>query len=139
MQDLAVLRDVDGPRRVEHAVDVALPHFLVLDRDDALRVEAPDVAARDAGVDGADLHPGHQLGLLDGPSDRGHRRLDVDDHTLAQAARRMGADADDVDAVGSDLAHDAANLGGADVQSDDDLTLLLRHDGYLLSASVAAA
>ena len=38
-------------RRLDHAVDVGLRDFLVLDRDHAARIEAADVAAGDAGVD----------------------------------------------------------------------------------------
>src|SRR5581483_8780817 len=137
VEDLAVLRDVDRPRRIEHPLQIALPHFLVLHRHHALRVEPADVPAGDPGVDGADLRAGHQLGFLDRLVDGGDGGLDVDHHALAQPARGMGADADHVDAVGADLAHDAADLGGPDVQPDDDLAFFLRHGrGYLLSARV---
>src|SRR5262249_749484 len=87
-----------------------------------------DVAACDAGVDGGDLAAGHQLGFLDRAADGGNGGLDVDHHALAQALRRVAADADDVDAVLGELPDDGADLRRPDVQADDDLsTLLLAH------------
>ena len=127
VQDLAVLRDVDRTCGVEHPRDVALPHFLVLHRHHALRIEAADVSAGDARVHRLDLAARHQLRFLDGAPDRGDGRLDVDHHAFAQPARRMRPDPDDVDAFGGDFAHDAADLRGADVQPDKQLALLLRH------------
>jgi hypothetical protein len=50
-----------------------------------------------------------------------HRRVDVDHDAAAQALRRRRADADDVDAVVGHLAGDRGDLGGADVEADDDL------------------
>ena len=41
--------------------------------------------------------PGHQLRFLDRALDRLHRGVDIDDHTALQPARRMRADADDLD------------------------------------------
>ena len=120
VQDLLVGRDRHRLRRVDHAVDVAGCDFLVADRDDAVRVQAAHVAAGDAGVHRVDLAAGHQLGFFDRALDRLHGRVDVDDHALLQAARRMRADADDFDrAVGDDLADDRDDLRGADVETDD--------------------
>ena len=98
VQDLLVGRNRDGARRVDHALDVFGRHFLVADRDDAVRVQAAHVAAGDAGVHRVNLAAGHQLRFLDGALDRLHRRLDVDDDAALQAARRMRAEADDFDA-----------------------------------------
>ena len=75
---------------------------------------------RDAGVDGADLDAGHGLGGLDRLADRAHGPVDVGDDALAQAAARHVADAEDGDAVLVDLADDGRDLGGADVEADDD-------------------
>ncbi len=81
-------------RRTSLSRDLAVLH-----RDDAVGVEAVDVAARDAGVDRGDLAVGHQLGLFDRVLDRVDGGVDVDHHALAQAPRRVRADPDDVDAV----------------------------------------
>ena len=116
-----VERDRDRLRLVDDAVDVLLPDLLVLHRDDAVRRERLDVAAGDAGVDGADLAARHVLGLLDRALDRGDGGVDVDDHALAQALRRVRADADDVDAVVGHLADDGADLRRADVEADEDV------------------
>src|SRR5690606_41789954 len=49
-----------------------------------------------------------------------------DHHALAQPARRVRADADHVDAVVGLLRHHHPDLGGADVEPDDQV-LLARH------------
>ena len=82
---------------LDHPPDVVFTHFPIFDRNDAVRVEAADVTAGDAGEDRSDLTIGHQLGFLDGVLDRAHGGVDVHHHALAQAARRVGSDADDVD------------------------------------------
>ena len=75
---------------------------------------------------GVDLAVGHQLGLFDRALNRLHGRLDVDHHALLQAARGLRAHADDLDgALGGDLADQRQHLGGADVQSDDDVFVRL--------------
>ena len=72
------------------------------------------------GVDLGDPAIRHQLGLLQHALDRPHRGLDVDDHALAQPARRLGAEPDDVEAaVGTDLGDDRDDLRRADVEADD--------------------
>ena len=121
MDDLPVHGDGDGLGGVDDAAHVLLGDLAVLDGDDALGVDPLDVAAGDPGVDRFDLAAGHQLRLFDGLADRGDRALDVDDHPLAQPARRAGADADDVDPVLGDVADDGADLGGADVETDDQI------------------
>src|SRR6185436_5799798 len=61
----------------------------------------------------------------------------VDDVAAAQPLRGRGPDADDVDAVLGHLARDARDLGGADVESDDDLAGL--ELGHVLLQSLAKA
>src|SRR5262249_33947673 len=124
---LPVHRDRDGLRGVDYALHVAGRHLAILHRDYAVRVERADVAARDARVDRADLAVGHQLRLLDRLLDRVDRGVDVDHHALAQPARRMRADSNDVDAVPVRRRDDHADLRGADIESDDQI-LFLRHD-----------
>ena len=77
--------------------------------------------AGDRGVDRRDLAAGHVLGLVDRLLDRRDGRVDVDDVAAAQPLRRRGADADDVDAVLGHLTRDAGDLGGADIEADNDL------------------
>ena len=70
VQHLAVHRDRDGLGLLDHARDVGLANFLVLDRDDAVRVEPANVGPGDRGVHRRDLAAGHVLGLVDGLLDR---------------------------------------------------------------------
>src|SRR3954464_14010019 len=128
VDDLAILRDVDPPGGVDHPRHVGRTDLLVLHRHDALRVESADMSAGDARVDGADLASRHQLRFLDGPLDGGDGRLDVDDHSLAQPARGMLADADHVEARLLRLSDEAADLRGPDVEPDHELAPLLSHD-----------
>ncbi len=124
VDDLLVGRDRDRARGVDHAVDVAGRHFLVADRDDAVRVETAHVAARDPGEHRVDLAARHQLGLLDRALDRLHRRVDVDDHALLEAAGRVRTHAHDIDrAVRRELAHDRDDLRRADVEPDDQVSV----------------
>jgi hypothetical protein len=64
VQQLLVGRDVDRFGRLDHARHVGRRHFLVLDGHHAAGIEAADMAARDAGIDIADLAVGHQLGFF---------------------------------------------------------------------------
>jgi hypothetical protein len=91
--------------------NVAAGHFLVLDRDDAVRVQAADVTAGNAGEDGADLDPGHQLRFFHGALDGLHGRVDVDHDTLLQPARGVGTEPDHFQAaVGVQLADQRDHL-----------------------------
>ena len=118
VQDFLIGGDGHRLGGVDHALDVALHHLLVLDRDDAVRIEAAHVAAGDAGIHRVDLAAGHELGFLDRALNGLHGGLDVDHHALLQAARGMAADADDLQrAVGLDFADDGDDLAGADVQA----------------------
>jgi hypothetical protein len=74
----------DGARQLQHLGHVAGAHFLVLDRNGSRRVDALDVAARDAHVDLGDLAARHALGLEHGLIDGRHRRVDVDDNALLE-------------------------------------------------------
>src|SRR5262249_24814344 len=55
VDDLAVHRDRDRLGALDDAREIAVADLLVLHRDGAVRVQALDVAAGDAGVDGGDL------------------------------------------------------------------------------------
>src|SRR2546425_1965976 len=69
--------------------------------------------------DAADLAACHELGFVDGPPDRLHRGLDVDDHALLEAARDGCADPRDLDAALGELGDDDTDLVGADVEPHD--------------------
>ena len=84
VEDLLVGGNGHRPRRVDHPVHVALGHLPVADGDDAVGIQAADVAAGDAGIDLVDVAARHQLRLLDRALDGGDRGLDVDDHALLQ-------------------------------------------------------
>jgi hypothetical protein len=128
VQDLLLGRDRHRARDLDHALDVERRDLLLLDRDHAAGVEALDVAAGDAGVDLVDLAVGHQLDLLHDARDRIHRGLDVHHHAALEAVGRLGAEADHVEPpVGLHLGDHAGDLGGADVQADDQFVVLLAH------------
>jgi len=126
VQDLLVRGYRDRTRRVDDALHVAGGHFLLADGDDAVRVEAAHVTARDPGEHRVDLAAGHELGLLHGALNRLHRRVDVDDHALLQAARGVRAEPHDLDRpVRSQLPDDRHHLGGADVEPHDEVPFVL--------------
>src|SRR6266704_2575375 len=128
VQHLLVGRDRHRARRFDGALDVDRRHLLVLDRDHPRRVEALDVAAGDPGENALDLAVGHQLGFLERALDGVHRRLDVYDDALLQALGLVAAHADDVQApVGKQFRDHRHHLGGADVQSDDEVVVFPRH------------
>ena len=124
VQDLLIGGDGDRLGRIDHALDIALHHLLVLDGDDAVRIEAAHVAAGDAGVDRVNFAARHQFRFLHGALDGLHRGFDVDHHAFLQAARRVAADADDLEgAVGLDFADDGDDLAGADVQAHQKISI----------------
>jgi len=122
VQYLLVCRNRDRSRRVDDAIDIARTHLAVADGNDAVRIQASYVAAGNARIYRVDVATCHQLGFFDGALYRVNRRLDIDDHSLFQAARRMRADSDDLDfAAVPDLAHDRDDLGCTDIQPDDQI------------------
>ena len=73
--------------RIDNAIHVPGRYFLVADRHDAVRIQTAHVAAGYSRVDRVNITPRHQFRFLDGALDRMHRRLDVHDDALFQAAR----------------------------------------------------
>ena len=145
MQDLLVGRDRHRFGRVDHMLDVGLPDLPIAYGDHTVRVEAADMTARDAGVDRVDLAAGHQFGFLDRTLDRLRGRLDVHHHAALEAARRLGTDADELDAaVFGDLADQRHHFRGPDIESDDQLSVRLachvfrQPSGVPSSSSIAA-
>ena len=80
------------------------------------------MAAGNARVHGADLAIGHELGLFDRTLDRLHGGFNIDHHALLQSTRGLRTHADDLDgSVGRNLSNQRQHLGGANIQSDDDV------------------
>src|SRR5262249_6000884 len=122
VDDLAVLRQVDGPRGLDDPLDVGVADLVILagDPDDAAAVHAADVAPADARerARGLDLRP--LLGLGDRGLDRLDRKVDIDDDAAPQTARGRGADTEHVQrAARPRFGDDGAHLRRADVQADD--------------------
>src|SRR5438034_4083903 len=127
VDDLAVLGQVDGARRLDDAVHVVGAHLVMVAgyRHRAAAVDAANVAAGDPRVDPGDLDARHLLGLADRGLDGLDRRVDVDDDAAPDPARRRGADPDDVQgAPGRRLGDERANFRGADVQPDHEVRRL---------------
>src|SRR5262249_18337912 len=96
--------------------------------DDAMAVEALHVCTGDAGIHAVDLTAGHKLRFRDGLANRLDSGIDVDDHTLAEAARRRRPDADDLHPPATvpppgpvlpDLGDDGRDLVRPNVEADD--------------------
>src|SRR6202041_1227112 len=97
VQDLLIGGGGNRLGRVNDAVDIALHHLLVLDGDDAVRIEAAHVAAGDAGVHRVNFAARHQFGFFHGALNGLHGGFDVDHHAFFKSARRMTADAADLE------------------------------------------
>ena len=128
VQDLLVGGNVHRARGFDHPFHIERGDFPVLDCDHAGRVEAPDVAAGDAGENRSDLAVGHQLGFFQGALDRADRRFDVDDDTFLKALGLVAAHAENLESpVGPDLRDQRHHFRGADVQADDEFLGFLCH------------
>ncbi len=120
VEDLALGGDVHGARRRHDALHVLARHLVIPpgDRHHPAAVETPHVRAGDADEGAVGRAAGHQLRLLDRLLDRGDAGVEVDHHPLAHAARRGGAEAQDVDRpVFPRLADQDAHFRLSDVQS----------------------
>ena len=124
VDDLAVLGQVDRARGLDRPRHVVRAHLALLagDRDHAAAVHAADVPARDPRVHGGHFHPGRLLGLADGLLDGLHGGVDVHHDATAQPARGGGPHGEDLEpARRAGLGDDRADLGGAHVQSRDEI------------------
>ncbi len=132
-QQALIRRNVHRLGGFDHAGDVGLRDFAVLDGHHAVRVLPADVAAGDAGDHMGDLAISHQLGFLQGCLDGLHRRLDVHHHPAAHARGRRLAHADDLEArrrvvaIGQHFGHHHQHFGGADVQRHHQILVVLGH------------
>src|ERR1019366_5751919 len=80
VQYLLIARQADRAGRLDHALDVGGGDFFLFDLHHAARIDAADMAARDAGIDLGNFAISHQLGFLQRALDRAHRGFDVDHH-----------------------------------------------------------
>jgi hypothetical protein len=128
VDDLPVVGDGDGLGRLQGAVDVG--------RGDAVVAAGARAAANGYHafvVDGADVFPGDAdhglrepiagrfLGRLHRAREGHRRRRYVDDHPFAHAARRLDAQAYDLELAVAHRAHQGTNLGCADVDSENNV------------------
>ena len=91
------------------------------DAHHAAAVDRGNVRAGQADQGGGDLHAGSAFGFFDRARDGLRGCLDIDDRAFADALRRLNPDAQDAQAVVTFHARDqGANLGGADINSNDD-------------------
>ena len=126
VQHLMVRWNGHRARGFNHAVDVHLGDFAILDRHHAVRVHALDVTAGDAGEHLVNLAVGHQFRLFQRALDGLHRGFDVHHHAALQTARRGVAHADDIElAVLQDFCDDRHNLGCADVEANQHVLAFL--------------
>jgi len=79
------------------------------------------VPAGNADIDGADLIAGDFFGFLHRLFYGLHGAVDVYHDPPAQALGGAGTDTDDIDSLIGEFADDGTGLGGADVQTDDDV------------------
>src|SRR6185369_13940792 len=128
VQDFLIGRNRHRLGGFDNALDVAGRHFLVLDGDHAVRVEALDVTAGDPGIHVAHLAVGHQLDFLDDTADRMHGVLDIDHDALLQAARVLRTHADHVQmAFLVDLGDQRDDFRRPDVQPDYQILIVPAH------------
>ena len=126
VKNLLVSGNRDCPGSFQHPLLVALGDLAVLDFDDAVRVEATHMAAGNPDRHRLDLAASHQLGFFDRTLHRLHRGIDVDHHAALQAARGVRTQTDHFDRpVFPNFAHQRHHFGGADVEPDDKILVLL--------------
>ena len=130
VQDFLVRGDCHGLGRVYNPLQVVAVDLLVLDGDDAVGIQAADMAAGNSHVDRVYLAARHQLGLLHRPLNGLHGGLDIDHHPLLHPLGGVRADPDHLHiALWPDFPDDRHHLGRADVQADDHLFVLYAAHG----------
>ena len=75
-----ISRDIDGSGGLNHPSDIGLRDFAVFDRHHATRIDAPDMAAGNTGVDTLNFAVCHQLRLFQGLLNALDRGIDIDHH-----------------------------------------------------------
>ena len=122
VDNLLVVRDGNGPRRIEGAIDVELADAAgaARDADDAPAVDGTDVPAAHTHIGTGDLVARDPFRLLHRGRDGLRGFVDVDHDPLAQTTRRSHAHAYDAQlAILVQLAHQRADFGCPYVDSDN--------------------
>ena len=130
VQDLLLGRNMHGAGNFQHALHVLLRDFLVvLDGDDAVGIEALDVAARNAGVDIVNLARGHHFRFLHGAGDGFDGAFDIHHYATFQPVHRRGSAANHAETpVRADFSHHANDLGGANVETNNHIFVFFAHE-----------
>ena len=119
VNDLAVARLAQQIALIEHALQFDLADLAPGNADLGLDDARGREPARQIGHHLLDGFLGHFLGCVHRVDDRGSGRFEIDDRAVAQAARDLVSDADDLRLVGLDPGDEAAHLGGADIERGD--------------------
>src|SRR5690606_20839570 len=126
MQDLLIRRQRNGACRFDHAVDIGLRYFRILDLHHAVRIQALDMAAGDAGEHRGDFAVRHQFGFFERALDRLHGGINVDHHAFLETARRVLSQADHLEAaLRLQLRHDRHDLRSSYIEADDEILVFL--------------
>ena len=89
MENLLIHRDVDRARSLNHAIDIELRHFFILDCHHTVRIETLDVRTGDPRQHVFDLHIRHQLGFFQRALNTGDGGFNIDHHAFLQPLRRV--------------------------------------------------
>ena len=120
VQNFLVSRNRNCLRCINHSINVAIAYLLVSNSNDAVRVQAANVAAGNAGIHRMYVASRHQLRFFNRSLYAVNCRFDVDHDAFLEPAGRMGTDPDDFDPAGVvDLAYDRNDLRCSDIESDD--------------------
>ena len=127
-QQALVSGDVDGRGRLHDACHVVARDLAVFDGDHAAGIQTPNMTAGDAGVHPGDFAIGHELGFFERHLNTLHRGLDIDHRTAFKACAGGHAKPGNFDlAFGQQFGHHHHDLGGANIQSNNQIFVLFCH------------
>jgi len=137
VQNLPVKGQSDGAGGIHNAIHIGLGDLPALDGDNAVTVEALDVGSRNPCEDRGNLAAGHQFRFIDGLADRMNGLVDIDHHASAQANRRVGPHADDIDPFRGHFPHYRADFRGPEVKADDQFLSFSHRSPFTVSSWMA--
>ena len=123
VDDLAVARLAQQVALVEHPLQFGLADLVPGDADLGLDDARRREPARQIGHHLLDGFFRHFLGGVHRVGDRGAGGFEIDDRPVAQTARNLMADADDLRPFRLDPSNKAAHLGGADIERRDQASM----------------